>query len=105
MDLPGDHSCETQPENESTVTALPAVWTLAGREVHLHANYVRNSGPTTDEQMQAGDRKLLRGTWSQMLMLALAGIALFWAGHISSLPDTTQAARAFLNWHPQGQSA
>ena len=39
------------------------------------------------------------------MMLALAGIALFWAGHISSLPGTAQAARAYLTWHPQGQSA
>ena len=38
-------------------------------------------------------------------MLALAGIALFWAGYISSLPDTTRAVRAHINWHPLGQSA
>ena len=55
--------------------------------------------------MQAGDRRLLKGTCLQMLMLALAGIALFWAGHIFSLPDTAQAIRADPNWHPQGQSA
>ena len=66
---------------------------------------VLHAEPTADKQMQAGDRRLLRGIGLQTLMLALAGVALFWAGHLSSLPDTSQAARAHLNWHPQGQSA
>ena len=105
MDLPENHSCESQ-ENKSTSTAPPAIWTLASREVHFHANlsFVLSAGSTSDKRMQAGDRRLLRGTGLQIMMLALTGIALFWAGYISSLPDTTRAVRAHLNWHPQGQS-